>query len=157
MTAKPLLSRAITVGFSPAIAEPTQSAFQDSIVYPFIGMNFTASAQCAATFQILNFNNGYYRMTVQYTYAALLFASKNIVLTPPCLPVVNVFRPRPSLPHISRQMFPREGGPRGDQLGGRALEDDPAPVVSGPGAKVDDPVGVRHDRLVVLDDDHRLT
>src|SRR6476661_735435 len=85
MTAKPLLSRAITVGFSPAIAEPTRSAFQDSIVYPFIGMNFIASAQCAATFQILNFNNGYYRTTVQYTYAALLFASKNIVLTPPVL------------------------------------------------------------------------
>ena len=31
-----------------------------------------------------------------------------------------------------------------------------AAVVAGAGAEVDDPVGVRHDRLVVLDDDHRL-
>ena len=45
----------------------------------------------------------------------------------------------------------------GDEVGGCALEDDPAAVVSGAGAEVDDPVGVRHDRLVVLDDDHRLT
>ena len=44
----------------------------------------------------------------------------------------------------------------GDQVGGRALEDDPAAVVAGAGAEVDDPVGVRHHRLVVLDDDHRL-
>jgi hypothetical protein len=40
--------------------------------------------------------------------------------------------------------------------GGCALEDDPAAVVAGAGAEVDDPVGVRHDRLVVLDDDDRL-
>ena len=31
-----------------------------------------------------------------------------------------------------------------------------AAVVAGAGAEVDDPVRVRHDRLVVLDDDHRL-
>ena len=31
-----------------------------------------------------------------------------------------------------------------------------AAVVAGAGAEVDDPVGVRHHRLVVLDDDHRL-
>ncbi|HTX83460.1 MAG TPA: hypothetical protein VME44_14815, partial [Streptosporangiaceae bacterium] len=37
-----------------------------------------------------------------------------------------------------------------------ALEDDPAAVVAGAGAEVDDPVGVRHHRLVVLDDDDRL-
>jgi hypothetical protein len=30
------------------------------------------------------------------------------------------------------------------------------PSWSGPGAEVDDRVGVRHDRLVVRDDDHRL-
>jgi len=30
------------------------------------------------------------------------------------------------------------------------------PSWPGAGAEVDDPVGVRHDRLVVLDDDHRL-
>ena len=31
-----------------------------------------------------------------------------------------------------------------------------AAVVAGARAEVDDPVGVRHDRLVVLDHDHRL-
>jgi hypothetical protein len=50
----------------------------------------------------------------------------------------------------------RERGARGDELGGRALEDDLTALVAGAGAEVDDPVGVRHDRLVVLDDDHRL-
>ena len=44
----------------------------------------------------------------------------------------------------------------GDEVGGRALEDDPAAVVAGAGTEVDDPVGVRHDRLVVLDHDDRL-
>jgi hypothetical protein len=44
----------------------------------------------------------------------------------------------------------------GNEVGGCALEDDPAAVVAGAGAEVDDPVGVRHDRLVVLDDDDRL-
>ena len=42
------------------------------------------------------------------------------------------------------------------RFGGRPLEDDLAAVVPGAGAEVDDPVGVRHDRLVVLDDDDRL-
>jgi len=45
----------------------------------------------------------------------------------------------------------------GDEVGRCALEDDPAAVVAGTWAEVDDPVGVRHDGLVVLDDDHRLT
>jgi hypothetical protein len=49
-----------------------------------------------------------------------------------------------------------EGGADGDEVGGCALEDDPAAVVAGAGAEVDDPVDVRHDRLVVLDDDDRL-
>ena len=48
------------------------------------------------------------------------------------------------------------GGAGGDEVGGCALEHDPAAVVAGAGAEVDDPVGVRHDRLVVLDDDDRL-
>ena len=39
---------------------------------------------------------------------------------------------------------------------GRALEDNPAAIVAGAGAEVDDPVGVRHDRLMVLDDDDRF-
>ena len=34
---------------------------------------------------------------------------------------------------------------------GCAFEDDPAAVVAGAGSEVDDPVGVRHDRLVTLD------
>ena len=45
----------------------------------------------------------------------------------------------------------------GDQVGGRALEDDPAAVVTRTGTEVDDPVGMRHHRLMVLDDDDRLT
>jgi hypothetical protein len=50
-----------------------------------------------------------------------------------------------------------EGRPVGDEVGGCAFEDDPAAVVAGTGAEIDDPIGVRHDRLVMLDDDHRLT
>ena len=45
---------------------------------------------------------------------------------------------------------------RAAQVGGWALEDDLPAVVAGAGAEVDDPIGVRHDRLVVLDHDHRL-
>ena len=45
----------------------------------------------------------------------------------------------------------------GDEIGGRPLEHDPAAVVAGAGAEVDDPVRVRHHRLVVLDHDYRLT
>ena len=53
-------------------------------------------------------------------------------------------------------MLPGEGGAGGDEVGGCALEDDPAAVVARAGAEVNDPVSVRHDRLVVLDDDDRL-
>src|SRR3954451_16706392 len=53
-------------------------------------------------------------------------------------------------------MLSGEGGSGGDEIGGCALEDDPAAVVAGAGAEVDDPVGVRHDRLMVLDDENRL-
>jgi hypothetical protein len=49
-----------------------------------------------------------------------------------------------------------EGGAGDDEVAECALEDDPAAVVAGAGAEVDDPVGARHDRLVVLDDDDRL-
>ncbi len=58
--------------------------------------------------------------------------------------------------NAGREMLASESGAGCDELGGRALEDDPAAVVAGTGAKVDDPVGVRHDGLVVLDDDDRL-
>ena len=53
-------------------------------------------------------------------------------------------------------MLAGEGGTGGDEVGGYTFEDDPAAVVAGAGAEVDDPVGVRHDGLVVLDDDDRL-
>jgi hypothetical protein len=51
-----------------------------------------------------------------------------------------------------------EGGTVGDEVGGGAPEYDPAAVVAGAGAEVevDDRVGVRHDGLVVLDDDDGL-
>ena len=52
-------------------------------------------------------------------------------------------------------MLADEGGAGGSEVGGRAMEDDPAAVVTDAGPEVDDPVGVRHDRLVVLDDDDR--
>src|SRR5215217_2521450 len=57
---------------------------------------------------------------------------------------------------VGREVLAGERGAGGDEVGGCALEDDPAAVVAGAGAEVDDPVGVRHDRLVVLDDDDRL-
>ena len=53
-------------------------------------------------------------------------------------------------------MLAGQGGAGGDKIGGGALEDDLAAVVAGAGAEVDDPVGVRHDRLVMLDDNHGL-
>jgi len=36
------------------------------------------------------------------------------------------------------------------------LDERPADLVTNAGAEVDDPVGVGHDRLVVLDDDDRF-
>src|SRR5438046_10432710 len=57
---------------------------------------------------------------------------------------------------VGREVLAGEGGAGGDEVGGCALEDDPAAAAAGAGSEVDDPVGVRHDRLVVLDDDHRL-
>src|SRR5919202_604817 len=73
------------------------------------------------------------------------------------LPVVTYdIVPRRSGADVRREVLSRERRAAGDEVGGRALEDDPAAVVAGAGTKVDDPVGVRHDRLVVLDDDDRL-
>src|ERR1700710_2912350 len=65
-------------------------------------------------------------------------------------------RGRRSGADVGREVLAGEGGAGGDEVGGCALEDDPAAVVAGAGAEVDDPVGVRHDRLVMLDDDDRL-
>src|SRR5262249_22545149 len=55
-----------------------------------------------------------------------------------------------------REVLTSEGGAGGNELSRSALENDPAAVVTGAWAEVDDPVGVRHDGLVVLDDDDRL-
>ena len=52
-------------------------------------------------------------------------------------------------------MLAGERGARSHQIGRRALEDDPPALVARAGPEIDDPVGVRHDGLVVLDDDDR--
>ncbi len=57
---------------------------------------------------------------------------------------------------VGREVLAGEGGTGGDEIDRCSLEDDPAPVVAGTRAQVDDPVGMRHDRQVVLDDDQRL-
>ena len=56
-------------------------------------------------------------------------------------------------PTYSLQVLRGQGVAVRDQVGGRALEHDRAAVVAGARAEVDDPVGVRHDGLVVLDHD----
>src|SRR6204780_292311 len=57
---------------------------------------------------------------------------------------------------VGREVLAGDGGAGGDELGGRALEDDPAAVVAGAGAEIDDPVGVRHHSLVMGYDDDRF-
>src|ERR1700736_4001823 len=42
---------------------------------------------------------------------------------------------------VGREVLAGEGGAGGDELGGCALEDDPAAVVAGAGTEGDDPVG----------------
>ena len=64
-------------------------------------------------------------------------------------------RPR-SAADVGRELLTGERGTSGDEVRGCALEDDPAAVVAGARAEVDDPVGMRHDRLVVRDDNDRL-
>ena len=59
-------------------------------------------------------------------------------------------------PHVLREVLAGQRRPGGDEVGRRALEHDLPAVVAGARAEVDDPVGVRHDRLVVGDDDDRL-
>src|SRR5918996_4936316 len=56
---------------------------------------------------------------------------------------------------VRSEVLAGEGGGGGDEVRGRALEDDPAAVVTGARPEVDDPVGVGHDGQVVLDHDHR--
>ena len=57
---------------------------------------------------------------------------------------------------VVREVLAGEGVPSCDQVRRPALEHDPPAVMTGSWADVDDPVGVRHNREVVLDDDHRL-
>ena len=45
----------------------------------------------------------------------------------------------------------------GDERCGRPGEHQTSAVVTCAGSEVDDPVRMRHDRLMMLDDDHRLT
>ena len=54
------------------------------------------------------------------------------------------------------QIAAGERGGIGGDCGGRALGDDAAAVPARPGPKVDQPIGPAHDRLVVLDDHHRV-
>lgn len=62
---------------------------------------------------------------------------------------------RPSDPYVRREVFAREGGAAGYEVGRAAFEDDTTAVVAGGRTEVDDPVGVGHDRLVMLDDHDR--
>jgi hypothetical protein len=50
-------------------------------------------------------------------------------------------------------MLTGETGPLAARSNRCSFEDHPATVVARAGTEVDDPVGMRHDRLVVLDDD----
>lgn len=61
-----------------------------------------------------------------------------------------------SHPNVFGKMLSRESRVGRNQLGRSALEHDPATVMAGIGAEIDDPVGVGHHGLVVRDDDDRL-
>src|SRR5690242_7897325 len=75
---------------------------------------------------------------------------------PTCIATPGPRRGRPSRPDVLGEVLPGEGRPLRDEVGRGALEHDRAAVVAGAWTEVDDPVGVGHDRLVVLDHDHAL-
>ena len=54
-------------------------------------------------------------------------------------------------------MFAGESRPSRYEVCGNAFKDDPTAVVAGAWTEIDDPVGVCHNRLVVLDHDDRFT
>src|SRR6266540_3757441 len=58
--------------------------------------------------------------------------------------------------HGGREVLAGEGGASGDEVGGGALEDDPAAVVAGAWAEVDDVVGDRDRLRLVLHEQHRV-
>ena len=55
-----------------------------------------------------------------------------------------------------RKVFAGQRRPLRHQIGRRAFEHDPPAIVTRAWSEVDDPVGMRHHRLVVLDHDDRL-
>src|SRR5680860_1800875 len=57
---------------------------------------------------------------------------------------------------VGREVLAGDGGTGRDEVIGRSLEDDPATIMTCGRPHIDDPVGVRHHRLVVRDDDDRL-
>src|SRR5262245_27231052 len=57
---------------------------------------------------------------------------------------------------VGREVLAGEGRAVGDEIGGCTLEDDPAAVVAGAGAEVDDVVGDRDRLRLVLHDEHRV-
>ena len=83
--------------------------------------------------------------------------SGNKALRPTCTPRLS-HQPRACLdPDVVGQVLTCDCGTGRNQFGWRAFEDDFASVVPGAGAEVDDPVGVGHHRLMMLNDDHRLS
>src|SRR5690606_22719151 len=70
-------------------------------------------------------------------------------------PATSAARSCSPLIDVGGEVLAGEGGAGRHEVGRCALEDDPAAVVAGAGAEVDDPVGVRHHRLVMFDHDHR--
>ena len=59
--------------------------------------------------------------------------------------------------HVFGEVLSGEGRTGGDKVGGCALEHNPASIMAGSRAEVDDPVGVGHHCLVVFDHNHRLS
>ncbi len=62
-----------------------------------------------------------------------------------------------ALPHVFAEVACRERRPVRDELGRGPREDDASAVVTGTGTEIDEVVGMRHDRLMVLDDDDRAS
>ena len=58
--------------------------------------------------------------------------------------------------HVRRKVLAGEGRLRGDEIRWSALENELSAIVTRARAQIDDPVGVGHYRLMVLDNDHRF-
>ena len=88
--------------------------------------------------------------------AALAAAASTMLTGPADARHATSRRPADGGPDVRREVLAGQRRAAGDEVGRRALEDDAAAVVAGARAEVDDPVGVRHHGLVVLDHDDRL-